>query len=103
MTVPSGSAATMPDPRADLHVASFDTEYVVWDPTCGLVHLLEGLHAVVFDACRSRIGRDELAAELVAAGIDTPAAQHEAQQAVDAALDHLRGLSMFADGGGRPP
>ncbi len=32
-------------------VASFDDAYVVFDPRCSEVHLIEALSAVIFDAC----------------------------------------------------
>lgn len=41
----------LPRRHADVEVAEFDTEYVVFDPRCNEVHLITGLAAVVFDAC----------------------------------------------------
>jgi hypothetical protein len=101
-TAPAPSTE-LPEVRADLRVAEFATEYVVWDPMCQRVHLFDGLHAVVFDACRTRAAWSYLLDDLAAAGIDATSAQQEAHRAITVALDHLRGLSMFADGGGRPP
>lgn len=41
----------LPARHPDLEVAEFDTEYVIFDPRCSEVHLIEGVTAIVFDAC----------------------------------------------------
>ena len=41
----------LPARNADTLVAAFDDAFVVFDPRCNEVHLIETLSAVVFDGC----------------------------------------------------
>ena len=59
--------AVLPTRRAGLEVAEFDTEFVVWDPTSKMVHHLEGVAAILFDACDGSTGSAELLAEIAEA------------------------------------
>ncbi len=67
---------TLPARRAGLEIAEFDTELVVWDPTSKMVHHLEGIAAIVFDACDGSTRTAELLDEIADAtemSIDTVA------------------------------
>jgi hypothetical protein len=96
----SESNDSLPTVRADLHVAEFDLEYVVWDPTCETVHLLTGLHAIAFDACRHGTTFDSLLAEI--ADI-TDADPNDALAALEAAVEHLRVHALFSGLTAQPP
>lgn len=41
----------LPRRNETTQIAAFDDAYVVFDPRCNEVHLIEALSAVVFDAC----------------------------------------------------
>ena len=69
--------ATFPARRAGLEIAEFDTELVVWDPTSKMVHHLEGIAAIVFDACDGSTRSDELVAEIAEATGVEPAVVNE--------------------------
>lgn len=45
------STATLPERHPDPLIAEFDDAYVVFDPRCGEIHLIDALSAVVFNAC----------------------------------------------------
>ena len=59
--------ATLPARRAGLEIAEFDTEFVVWDPKWKMVHHLEGVAAILFDACDGSTHSAELLAEIAEA------------------------------------
>ena len=91
----------LPERNADTLVATFDDTYVVFDPRCKEVHLIEALNAVIFDACDG-----SLAAELVTdiheiLGID----RGLAEEAVRHHLDDFAGKGLLAgtQAAGRPP
>jgi hypothetical protein len=54
----------MPERRADLEIAEFDHEFVVFDPLAEQVHFVEGFMAIVFDACDGNTLTEHLLAEL---------------------------------------
>ena len=96
----SEAVRSLPKLRTELHIAEFDLEYVVWDPTCETVHLLRGLHAITFDACRTGATNADLIGEIVES---THVDDAHALVALDAALEHLAGLAMFSGLTERPP
>ncbi len=64
----------LPHRNSDTLVAAFDDSFVVFDPRCGEVHLIEALSAVIFDACDGTPWAD-VAGDLVAVlGLDPPTA-----------------------------
>jgi PqqD family protein of HPr-rel-A system len=66
----------MPARNPAVEVAEFETELVVFDPRSDQVHLLEGLSAVVFDACDGESPPAALVADLVdVGGVDADQAQ----------------------------
>ena len=70
--------AVMPAQRPGLELAEFDTEVVVWDPESKMVHHLDGLAAIAFDACDGTTGSDELVSEIAeATGLDHAAVVDE--------------------------
>jgi len=70
--------AVMPARRPGIEIADFDTEVVVWDPASQMVHHLDGLAAVVFDACDGVTRTDDLIAEITeATGLERSAAVAE--------------------------
>lgn len=86
----------LPARRADLEVAEFDTEYVVYDPRGQRVHRLSGLAAVVFDACDGVTSHSHLIGE-VQTVLDV--SSDEAAHVVEDALTRLgqAGLLAVAD------
>jgi len=91
----------LPQRNADTIVAAFDDAYVVFDPRCNEVHLIEALSAVVYDACDG-----SSAAELISdiheiLGID----QTQAEGVVQNHLDEfaLKGLLAGTKAAERPP
>lgn len=64
ITVSEPLPASLPARRDDLEIAEFDTEVVVWDPVAKMVHHLQGLAAIVFDACDGATRSAELVDEI---------------------------------------
>lgn len=61
----------LPKHRKELEVAEFDTELVVLATGSNRAHHLQGLAAIVFDACDGRTRSDRLVGEVAEAmGID---------------------------------
>ena len=56
--------STMPARNAVIEIAEFDDGTVVFDPRVSVVHLLEDLPAVIFDACDGMTSIDEFVVEL---------------------------------------
>jgi PqqD family protein of HPr-rel-A system len=82
----------LPRRHADVEIAAFDTSFVVFDPRCMQVHLIDGFGAVVFDACDGNTSREMLTAEVGdATGWDPSTAATE----VDAMLAQLVDLGLL--------
>lgn len=82
----------LPERKADLEIAEFATEFVVFEPRCSEVHQLGGLTAIVFDACDGSTTVDALAEEIAGAlgiGVD------EAAVHVDDSLVALARADLF--------
>ncbi len=91
---PSDSSpdGALPRRHAEVDVAAFDMAYVVFDPRCMQVHLVDGFGAVVFDACDGDTTRSALLAEVCeVTGWDAPTAATE----VDRALGQLITLGLL--------
>lgn len=83
----------MPARHPTLEIAEFETEFVVFDPRSDRVHLLEGLDAVVFDACDGASAPAGLVTDLVEiAGLDAD----QAEAAVARSLVELVVLGLLA-------
>ena len=76
-----------------IEIAEFDADVVVFDPRCKRVHLIEGLAAVVFDACDGVTTRHDLLTDMVAA-LDVSA--DEADRRVQESLDSFKVLGLLA-------
>jgi hypothetical protein len=59
----------LPARHPDLEVAEFETEFVVFDAANRMVHHLEGVQALVFDACDGMTSAESIGGELAAAGL----------------------------------
>jgi hypothetical protein len=95
---PGVAPGLLPRRRGDVDVAGFDTAFVVFDPRCMQVHLIEGFGAVVFDACDGETQANTLLDEVCdVTGWDRPTADTE----VEAALAQLVGLGLLE--GTTPP
>ncbi|MFT6290194.1 MAG: PqqD family protein of HPr-rel-A system [Ilumatobacter sp.] len=94
-------AAQLPDRNPDTLVASFDGAYVVFDPRCSEVHLIDSLSAVIFDACDGTSLSDLVADITEIFGIDVA----QAEQAIESNLDEFarKGLLAGTYGATRPP
>ncbi len=93
--------AQLPERNPDTLIASFDDAYVVFDPRCSEVHLIEALSAVVFDACDGSSTADLIADIAEILEIDTV----RAERAVQTSLDEFarNGLLAGTTAGKRPP
>jgi len=101
-TETTAAGDVLPLRHADLEVAGFDDEFVVFDPRCSEVHVVSNVTAVVFDACDGKSSRADLIRDLVdVAGLG----RSDATRAVDESLAALarRGLLVGTTPEGRPP
>jgi hypothetical protein len=92
----------LPRRHGDIDVAGFDTAFVVFDPRCMQVHLIDGFGAVVFDACDGETPRKTLLDEVCdVTGWDRLKGEAE----VEATLGQLMGLGLLegTTSQGRPP
>ncbi|MEY4175545.1 MAG: hypothetical protein RI900_2710 [Actinomycetota bacterium] len=70
--------AVLPKHRKGLEIAEFDTELVVLETESNRAHHLQGLAAIVFDACDGRTRSDQLVRQVAEAmGIDEPEAHRQ--------------------------
>lgn len=83
----------MPDRKPGLEVAEFDAALVVFDVDVNQVHLLQQMHAAVFDSCDGSTVRASVVAEFVDAGIGDEA---ESEQMVASVIDDLGSLGLLA-------
>jgi len=92
----------LPRRHAELEVAEFDDEYVVFDSRCMDVHLIGGLTAVVFDACDGVSRRSALVDDLVQLlDLDRSSARRMVTDNIEALK--LRGLLTGTTSQRRPP
>ncbi len=91
----------LPVRNADTMVAAFDDAYVVFDPRCNEVHLIESLSAVVFDACDGASTADLVADIAEILDLDVG----KAEQAVQNNLEEFtrKGLLVGTKAAERPP
>ncbi len=93
--------ARLPHRNADTMVATFDDAYVVFDPRCNEVHLIEALSAVIFDACDGTETAALVADITEILGI----AIGQAEQTIEKNLDEFgrKGLLVGMTAAGAPP
>lgn len=91
----------LPTRNANTLVAAFDDAYVVFDPRCNEVHLIESLSAVVFDGCDGSSTAGLLDDIIEILGLD----RAEAEQMVRDNLDEFnrKGLLVGTKAAERPP
>lgn len=86
--------ATLPRTRPDLSVVDLDDGAVVFDPTAGVLHVLNATAALVLDGCRNAWDADDLSATVsAAAGVDASIVAAD----VEACVADLRHRGLVAD------
>lgn len=82
----------MPARHPGLEVAEFDSALVVFGADANQVHLLQQVHALVFDSCDGSTPRAAVAGELVDAGVGPEA---DVDELVSSVLDDLARLGLL--------
>ena len=82
----------LPRHHHDIEVASFPEEFVVFDARCMQVHHIDGLPAVVFDACDGVTTSRSIADEIAEALGVTP---EEARLGVEQSVQHFAALGLL--------
>ena len=82
----------MPAKNPVIEIAEFDDGTVVFDPRVSVVHLLEDLPAVIFDACDGATPIDELVLEV---GEAFGASSDDAREHVEMSLQSFADLGLL--------
>ena len=82
----------MPARHPGLEIAEFDSALVVFDADANQVHLLQQVHALVFDSCDGSTPRPSVVAEFVDAGVGSEA---DVDELVSSVLGDLSRLGLL--------